>query len=115
MITTDQAAEGEPNLRITLFLGLTQREKFEWMLQKCTECGTAAFVPMVTERSLVQDVEETQKKHNRWKSILQEASEQCGRGLIPQLFPAMSFKDALGICLYSRKTRTQRNIHLLRK
>ena len=37
-------AEGEPEARITLFIGLTQREKFEWILQKCTEAGAARFI-----------------------------------------------------------------------
>ncbi len=33
----------EPLSRLTLYLPLTQREKFEWMLQKCTEVGATAF------------------------------------------------------------------------
>jgi len=89
------AASGEPDARLTLYLGLTQREKFEWMLQKCTEVGAAAFVPLVTQRSLVQDGSETERKRTRWEAILREASEQCGRGRIPELRPAVQWKAAV--------------------
>lgn len=88
-------AGGEPRARLTLYLGLTQREKFEWMLQKCTEVGAAAFVPLVTQRSLVQDGREVERKRERWEAILREAAEQCGRGRIPALHPAQSWAAAL--------------------
>ena len=89
------AAGGEPRARLTLYLGLTQREKFEWMLQKCTEVGAAAFVPLVTQRSLVQDGREVERKRERWEAILREAAEQCGRGRIPELRPALTWVAAL--------------------
>lgn len=89
------AAEGEPKARVALFLGLTQREKFEWMLQKCTELGAAAFIPVITSRSLVQDRDGVEKKLDRWRRILQEASEQCGRGRVPVLYPAVQFEAAV--------------------
>lgn len=89
------AASGEPIAWLTLYLGLTQREKFEWMLQKCTEVGAAVFVPVVTQRSLVQDGQEVERKRARWEAILREASEQCGRGRIPELRPALNWKAAL--------------------
>lgn len=89
------AAGGEPRARLTLYLGLTQREKFEWMLQKCTEVGATAFVPLVTQRSLVQDGREVERKRDRWEAILREATEQCGRGRIPALRPAQTWAAAL--------------------
>ncbi len=89
------AASAEPRARLTLYLGLTQREKFEWMLQKCTEVGAAAFVPLVTQRSLVQDGREVERKRERWEAILREAAEQCGRGRIPDLRPAQTWAAAL--------------------
>jgi 16S rRNA (uracil1498-N3)-methyltransferase len=90
-----RAAGGEPRARLTLYLGLTQREKFEWMLQKCTEVGAAAFVPLVTQRSLVQDGREVERKRDRWEAILREAAEQCGRSRIPALRPAETWATAL--------------------
>jgi 16S rRNA (uracil1498-N3)-methyltransferase len=88
--------EAEPQrVRLTLYLGLTQREKFEWMLQKCTEAGAAGFVPVICERSLVQQVAEVEAKRQRWERIIREAAEQSGRGCVPALHPAQRLAAAL--------------------
>jgi 16S rRNA (uracil1498-N3)-methyltransferase len=89
-------AGGEPQLHLTLYLALTQREKFEWMLQKCTEIGAARFVPVITTRSLLQDESDAEKKYTRWQRILREAAEQSGRGRVPQLDAPQSFAQAIG-------------------
>lgn len=112
-------AEGEPEVRITLCIGLTQREKFEWILQKCTEAGAAAVIPMVTERSLIRKTSDISGKEERWKKILKEAAEQCGRGRIPELLPAMNFlrtaetaeqSDLALFCWEEEKQRSLREI-----
>ncbi|MFZ3080021.1 MAG: RsmE family RNA methyltransferase [Bellilinea sp.] len=78
-------AEGEPPVHLSMYLCLTQREKFEWMLQKCTEVGATEFTPILSNRSLVQDKHTYENKHSRWERIIQEAAEQSGRGKIPRL------------------------------
>lgn len=88
-------APGEPRAHLTLYLALSQREKFEWMLQKCTEIGAAAFAPIVTCRSLVQDERDTARKLERWQRILREAAEQSQRGRVPTLRPPLRFEAAL--------------------
>ena len=90
-----EAAAGEPALHLTLFLALTQREKFEWALQKCTEAGVSAFVPFVSTRSLVQDAQDAHKKLPRWQKIVQEAAEQSGRGRIPPVAAPLPWAGAL--------------------
>ena len=72
---------GEPGIHLTLVVCLTQREKFEWILQKGTELGAAEFQPVISSRSLVQKGDDA--KMERWQRILKEAAEQCGRGRIP--------------------------------
>jgi 16S rRNA (uracil1498-N3)-methyltransferase len=85
----------EAHTRVTLCLPLTQREKFEWVLQKGTEAGVAAFQPLVTQRALVQDGSLLEKKRARWEAIIKEAAEQCGRGCLPELKETLSLKAAL--------------------
>ena len=94
-ILSSRTCQGEPRTHLTLYMGLTQREKFEWMLQKCTEVGAAGFVPVVSSRSLVQSPDEARSKTERWQRILQEAAEQSGRGRIPTLAAALRWEDAL--------------------
>lgn len=91
-IVEQRVSTGEPRTRLVLYQALLKADKFEWVLQKGTELGIAAFVPMVTGRS-VRDV--GKNKFARWSQIVTEAAEQAGRGKIPALFPHQSLKQAL--------------------
>lgn len=82
---TVQPAPGEPKVKLILCPAITQREKFEWILQKGCELGVSEFQPVLTSRTLAQDTHGWEDKLTRWQKILQEASEQCGRGLIPSI------------------------------
>lgn len=88
-------AAGEPKTQITLFQSLLTRDKFEWVLQKCTEVGVSRFVPVITTRSLVREAAVKQEKIDRWQRIITEAAEQSHRGRIPQLLPPVSFEKAM--------------------
>ena len=94
-ILEKRPAEGDPRCRISLYIGLTQREKFEWILQKTTEAGVCRIIPMITERSLIRKASYISEKTDRWEKILKEASEQCGRGFVPELSNALSFRNAV--------------------
>jgi 16S rRNA (uracil1498-N3)-methyltransferase len=83
---------GEPRTQITLYQSLLAREKFEHVLQKCTEVGVVCFVPVITQRSIVRDTSITSHKLSRWRRIIQEAAEQSHRGRIPQLRNAAHFE-----------------------
>jgi 16S rRNA (uracil1498-N3)-methyltransferase len=84
----------EPAVMVEMLLSLTQREKFEWMLQKCTEIGVSSFQPVISRRSLVQSKVDVLAKYDRWNTILKEAAEQSGRGKIPSLLPPLTLVEA---------------------
>jgi len=94
-IITSRPASGEPRTHLSLYIGMTQRAKFEWILQKGTELGVSAFIPVITNRSLVREIADDSNKVARWESILREAAEQSGRGKIPKLLPVVPFSKAL--------------------
>lgn len=85
----------EPTVQLTLYQALMKRDKFEWVLQKGTEIGVSAFVPIVTQRSLVQDIDIKANKQARWHKIITEAAEQSRRGRIPELHPPQTLAQAL--------------------
>ncbi len=97
-ILSKKKNEGEPSVHLTLLFALAQREKVEWILQKGTEIGVSRFIPLVTERSLVRETGSVESKMERWKTILKEAAEQSGRGIIPELEKPMSFSKGLELC-----------------
>ena len=77
-------ATGEPDVAIELCVGLSHRDKFEWILQKGTEVGVSLFTPFTSSRTLVQSGELKPKRRERWESIIREAAEQSGRGKLPR-------------------------------
>ena len=87
-------ADGEPRLHLTLYAALLKGQHLEWVLQKGTELGVSAFVPIVTRRTVIRDVARVRKKRVRWERILREAAEQCRRGRVPSLSDPLSFDDA---------------------
>jgi 16S rRNA (uracil1498-N3)-methyltransferase len=84
----------EPRTRLVGYSALTRRDKFEQVLQKLTEVGVAAIVPVLTMRALVRRGPD-ERQRQRWKAILREAAEQSGRGVVPGLLPAVSLAAAL--------------------
>lgn len=105
-IIEKRKAESEPSCCISLYISLTQREKFEWILQKCTEAGVSNIIPVTTERTLIRKSSYALEKKERWEKILKEAAEQCGRGSIPVLKEPENFEQAI-------KTGLSSNISLL--
>ena len=94
-IQKKRKAIGEPEVEITVFQSLLSREKFEWVLQKCTEVGVRRFVPIVTKRSIVQQESLKPGKSERWQRIIQEAAEQSARGIMPDLEKAVNFDKVI--------------------
>ncbi len=87
-------ASGEPRTKITLYQGVLRSNRFEFLLQKCTELGVVQFVPVIADRCVVSDQDAVEKKIRRWEWIIQEAAEQCRRGRKPALRPAVLFPQA---------------------
>lgn len=88
-----------------LIVAMTQRDKFEFILQKATEMGVSSIMPVITQRSLVQRVGQDGGKSQRRQQIIQEAAEQSHRLRLPLLYDPQPFGQALaratgpGLCL----------------
>ena len=89
--------ETESRLCLTLMVSLSHREKYEWVLQKGTELGVSAFLPVISARSLVQKKDAIAAKQERWESIIREAAEQSHRARLPVLMEAMALVEAVAL------------------
>lgn len=79
-----------------LFQGLPKSDKMELIIQKNTELGVSAIVPVATSRAVVKlDEKKADNKVKRWNSIAESAAKQSKRTLIPEVRYVMSFKQAL--------------------
>ncbi len=86
-------AGGEPRVQLTLYIALIRGERFEWALQKGTEIGAAAFVPLICTRNVVDGPTDA-KKLDRWRRIVREAAEQSQRGIVPTVDAPQPFAPA---------------------
>lgn len=89
--------ENESPLRIALVQGVARGEKMDLILQKATELGVAAFVPVIAERTEVKlDAERAQKRLAHWRSVVVAACEQSGRAVVPPVAPASALAQLGG-------------------
>lgn len=80
----DETAES--NVDITLYQGLPKFEKMELIIQKNTEVGVNAIVPVIMERTVVKlDEKQVSKKLERWQKIAEIAAKQSMRDKIPEI------------------------------
>jgi 16S rRNA (uracil1498-N3)-methyltransferase len=85
----------ESPVRVVLCQGLLKSARFEWILEKGTELGVSVFVPIHCRRSMAGLEEAGAARIERWQRIIQEAAEQCGRALLPELLSIRPLKQAL--------------------
>lgn len=86
----------EPSVQVTLCQALLKGDKMDWVVQKAVELGVWRIQPMVTARCVSRpDEKALSKKIQRWQKIALEAAKQSGRGIIPQVLPAVSLKAAV--------------------
>lgn len=88
--------ENESPLRVTLVQGIARGDKMDWILQKATELGVAAVLPVHSERSEVKlDGERAARRTAHWRSVLVSACEQSGRARVPELAAPQPLREAL--------------------
>ncbi|BCW93173.1 MAG: ribosomal RNA small subunit methyltransferase E [Thermoanaerobaculum sp.] len=76
------SGRGEPPLPLTLALAVLHTQAFDWAVEKATELGATAVVPVLTERVQGRNHE---KRVARWQRVACAAVAQCGRSLAPQV------------------------------
>lgn len=84
----------ESKFPITLAMSVINLDKFELVLQKGTELGVSAFIPMITDRVEIRP-ERYKGKAERWEKIILEAVKQSGRSVIPPVTEPMAFSEVI--------------------
>ena len=92
-ITSVVLEAGEPRfLELTLAQAIPRENRFDWVLEKGTEIGLRAFIPMLCARG---DVTPREQKQKRWHRVLTSAVKQCGRSRVPQVYAPASFEQVI--------------------
>lgn len=91
-LISKEISDNEPNTYICLFQSLLKaKDRFEWSLQKGTEVGVSAFIPLRSQRCELKG----NMNMERMKSIVREAAEQSHRARLPALKDELHFAKAL--------------------
>lgn len=73
--------EARPGLRVTLAQVVPRGAAMDLIVAKATELGVSRIVPLEAERSVRRGA----ALEHRWRRLMAEASEQCGRRSVPDL------------------------------
>ena len=80
--------EAAPDL--WLVQALVKKDRLDWIAEKVCELGIARFVPVVTQRCVVDKV-----KDERLRAQMIEAAEQCERTALPEIAPLIKLEILL--------------------
>jgi RsmE family RNA methyltransferase len=81
--------------RITLAQAVPKKN-MDLILQKATELGVSAILPLISERTIVQLDEQDTKKIERWQAICLDACKQSGNNWLPELQPPQKAREFFG-------------------
>jgi 16S rRNA (uracil1498-N3)-methyltransferase len=98
-LAAERAALPESPLELTLVQALPKSDAMDLIVQKVTELGVRALVPVYTEFSVVKlDGERSERRVEHWRKIARSACEQSGRHTPPHIAapaPLAAALDAL--------------------
>ena len=80
-ILSETIQDAESTVPIILCQGILKGDKMDLVIQKATELGISEIIPAISERCQVKETRKTQ----RWRKLAEEAAEQCGRAVIPDV------------------------------
>lgn len=103
---------------VTLAQGLPKGDKLETIVQKATECGAVAYVPVGMKRSIVKlDPKKVGAKLVRWQKIALEAARQSHRQVVPQVMAPTDLTGLINmasdfdVCLFAYEAHTEDVAH----
>ncbi|MFH1655919.1 MAG: 16S rRNA (uracil(1498)-N(3))-methyltransferase [Candidatus Omnitrophota bacterium] len=96
-VAIEKISEVKANpVSITLACAIPKKEKFDFIVEKCTELGVGKIIPVRTEKTeVVFNKDRMLSKVNRWRQIAINASEQSQRSFIPEIEEMKSFKEVM--------------------
>jgi len=74
-ITSLKTVEKNNKTKITIAASIAKRDRFDWMIAKCSEIGVDTIIPVIFERTVKQP--NNPKIIQRWKNIAVSAAKQC--------------------------------------
>ena len=77
-----QVSPTQPQSNIVLAFALIKNVRLDYIASKATEMGVGYFQPLLTARTVVENF-----NSEKFFTNIKEATEQCGRNLLPNILP----------------------------
>lgn len=85
----------EAPVEIVLCCAFPRAQRGDWIIEKATELGVAAFVPLEAMRAVLRPGD---GRLERWHRIAISAAEQCRRAVVPPIEGDLDGLDAMLVC-----------------
>ena len=85
--------ESEPAMPVTLVMSIFKFDHMEWAIEKATELGVAAIVPVIARRTEKHLAQAATKRVERWRRIAHEAAQQSRRSDVPVIHDPVKLSD----------------------
>ncbi len=83
-------------LPLHVVLSLIKAERMDWAVQKLSEIGVEAILPVVTERSVARPgAERAERRRSRWQKVALEALKQSRGAAATRIGQILPLKDML--------------------
>ncbi len=104
VVNSLQESSAEPSVKVSIYMAFPKSDKLEHVIQKATELGAYEIVAFPSARCISKpDEKSLQKKRERWQKIAASASEQSGRGHIPEIITLGSLTEAVSRAMQAEK------------
>jgi 16S rRNA (uracil1498-N3)-methyltransferase len=87
------AAGSDAAVELAVAAAVPKGARADWMIEKLSELGTARFIPLRTERSVV--LPEGKNKVERWSRLAREAARQSRRRGVMEIGPLVRLEEAI--------------------
>ena len=91
----DVSSEPEPAARLTLAVAMPKGRRADFLVEKCTELGIDALIPLHARHSVVDARVREPNRLARWRRAAIEACKQCGRSRVPRIAPVAHTEEVL--------------------
>lgn len=90
--------ESRRDIAVTVACAVPKRPRMERVVEKLTEIGVEAILPLSAERTIPRmKGEEEAKKVLRFRKIAAQTAKQCGVSRLPEISKIFSFTEVLGL------------------
>lgn len=95
LIEQSRSINREADVEITIAFSAPKGKLAALLIQKCTELGVKALIPIHCKRSIVDIRNKAAEKTEKWNKIVVEASKQCKRNFLTKIENVISFSSIL--------------------